>query len=145
MTTGWGAPRTAYHYSACVAEQDAAAADAIWKELDYAGRADMVLVIGAQCRRTASWLLPGASGQVGIAQFFDLMGAMHGQCCGPVSAYATQALYGRGVAPRRPRCECREECLRAAADAMIEIGLATAAAAGFSRKHVAVICRHAAS
>lgn len=146
MTTGWGAPRTAYQYTAAIADGDTASADAIWQELSTRERRDLLLAIGAQTRAIAAACAPESAPRIRGLQVFELIGLLRAASPlhGPVRDYAIQALRGCGCRPPRLDCQDLDQCLRTAAAAMTRVRLDTAARFGFGPRAVAVICRRSA-
>lgn len=138
MTTAWGAPRHAYSLAEYLAAGDGEAYERLWESLGSAGRADVVIVLGAQTRLAA--LLAEASQGTPFrapAHHWDRI------TCAPMRAFAVNAWTGMKAAgvPRRP---CTH-CLRTAAEALAELHLIALAAAGLPSENLANICGQAAA
>ena len=144
MTTGWGAPASAYEFTAALADGDSQAADAVWEALGDRDRAALLPVLGAQARLTAGYL-PGITRHLQVLQLMDLVELLDGsRAGGQVREYAVAALRGEPCRAPRPGCPGLAAGLRDAAAAIAEIRLRTAAGLGFSRPAMAVICRRQA-
>lgn len=143
MTTGWGAPKSAYIFAALLAEGDDSAAAAEWKGLDSAGRSDLIIALGAQAAHAAT--LAGKRDGVGAVlvlrarQAAEVSEALAAD--GPLRDQALGALSGADDAP------APDGAAPGAWDAAVALATArlrTLHEAGVSRLHAALISRRAA-